>query len=279
MNMPLVDTHLHLWERSKFDYSWITSGSELDADFTPEVIAPAIEEAGVTSAVLVQVGDFLEDSMHMLSLAEHWPFIAGVVGWIPLDEPTPARALLDIYQLGGYLKGIRCLSHDYADVTWMVRESVQGGIRLLEPAGLTLDLVCVTERHLANAGEIARLHPELKIVIDHLAKPDIAHDEWEPWASQIRDVAECDNVYIKLSGLNTASRPGAWSASDWQPYVNHTLECFTPARMMLGSDWPVASVDGDYVGVWKAQLETIAHLSLDEQKLIEAETATSFYDL
>jgi L-fuconolactonase len=277
--MPLVDTHLHLWERSKFDYSWITSGSELDADFTPEAIAPEIAEAEVTSAVLVQVGDFVEDSMHMLSLAERWPLIAGVVGWIPLDEPDSARALLDLYQLGGYLKGIRCLSHDYADDMWMVRESVQGGIRLVESTGLTLDLVCVTESHLTNAVEIARLHPSLKIVIDHLAKPDIAHDGWEPWASQIRVVAGCDNVFIKLSGLNTASRPGEWSASDWQPYVDHALECFTPARIMLGSDWPVASVDGDYVGVWKAQLETIAHLSSDEQKLIVAETATRFYDL
>lgn len=279
MIRQMVDTHLHLWERSTFNYSWIDAGTTLDADFTAEQVEPQLRAAGVDSAVLVQVGDFEGDTWHMLELAERWPFISGVVGWVPLDDARRASELIDRYRQSSALKGVRCLSHDYADDTWMLQDAVQDGIDLLGPAGLTFDLVSTTSRHLANASVIARAHPDVRIVIDHLAKPGIAHDSWQPWADQIRDAAAHENVYIKLSGLNTVSPRGAWSGPVWQPYVDHALECFGAGRLMLGSDWPVATLDGDYVGVWRAQLDTLAHLSPSEQELILARTAEQFYSL
>ncbi|MCY7412323.1 MAG: amidohydrolase family protein, partial [Salinibacterium sp.] len=118
----------------------------------------------------------------------------------------------------------------------------------------------------------------LTIVLDHLAKPDIANKGWEPWASLVKEVAARPNVSVKLSGLNTASAPD-WTWQDWLPYVDHAIEHFGSARVMLGSDWPVSILAGDFGGVWLAQREVIAHLSVEQQDDILFRTAIRAYSL
>ncbi len=126
--------------------------------------------------------------------------------------------------------------------------------------------------------ELAGRHPELTIVLDHLAKPGIADKVWEPWASLLAEVAAHPNVSVKLSGLNTASAPD-WTWQDWLPYVDHAVEQFGSARVMVGSDWPVSTLAGDFVGVWLAQREVIAHLSQAQQNDILFGTAMRAYGL
>ncbi len=115
-------------------------------------------------------------------------------------------------------------------------------------------------------------------MLDHLAKPDIAGHGWEPWATQMTDVAAHSNVVVKLSGLSTSSA-GGWTYNDWQPYVDHVLTQFGSDRVMLGSDWPVSTLSGDFVGVWQAQREVIAGLPTDEQDDILFRTAERVYSL
>lgn len=274
-----VDSHLHLFETSSIEYSWIPKGSALDQDYTPQRVRDELMASGVTAAVLVQVGDNDDDTRHMLALAEQWTFIEGVVGWVSLDDPARAAAALEGHASNDWLKGIRCLSHDYADPDWMLQPAVGATIDLVGSAGLALDLVCITERHLRNAVRIAQEHPGVRVAINHLAKPNIAEAVWQPWADLMGEAARCDNAVTKLSGLNTVSRPAAWSALNWQPYVDHVLEHFGAARVMVGSDWPVSTLDGDYVSVWHAQRETLSALSRDEQASIFAGTADDVYSL
>jgi L-fuconolactonase len=132
--------------------------------------------------------------------------------------------------------------------------------------------------HLTVIGEVAGRHPELTIVIDHLAKPDIAGSGWEPWASLMAKAATHPNVSVKISGLNTASAPG-WTWQDWLPYVDHAVEHFGSERLMLGSDWPVSILAGDFQGVWRAQREVIAHLDTAQQDDILFRTAVRTYSL
>jgi L-fuconolactonase len=149
---------------------------------------------------------------------------------------------------------------------------------LLAPRGLTLDVVSVVPEHLVMLAELADRHPDLTLVLDHLAKPGIADKAWEPWASLVAEVAARPNTTVKLSGLNTASAPD-WTWQDWSPYVEHALAHFGPERMMLGSDWPVSILAGDFVGVWRAQRQVIAHLSEPEQDDVLFRTAARVYRL
>ena len=275
----MIDTHQHLWKPSERRYEWLdAAGLPLNADFGPEDVEADVVAAGITGTVLVQAADTYEDTLYMLSVAKAFLRVRGVVGWAPLDRVVETEAALDLYAASGLVRGIRVLNHNYADPRWLLRADVSESIRLLAPRSLTLDVVSVTPEHLAMVTELAARHPELTIILDHLAKPDIASGGWEPWASLLGEAAAHSNVSVKISGLNTASAP-TWVWTDWQPYVDHAVDKFGADRVMLGSDWPVATLAGDFQGVWTAQREVIGHFSHEEQDDIFFRSATRAYSL
>lgn len=275
----MIDTHQHLWKPSERRYEWLDAvGAPLNADFGPEDVEADVAAAGITTTVLVQAADTYDDTFYMLSVASRVPIVRGVVAWTPLDRVAEAEAALDLYAASPVVRGIRVLNHTYTDPRWLLRDDVTNGIALLAPRGLSLDVVSVVPEHLTIIAELAGRHPELTIVIDHLAKPDIASRSWEPWASLLADAATRPNVNIKISGLNTVSATD-WTWSDWRPYVDQAVEHFGSNRMMLGSDWPVSTLAGDFAGVWLAQREVIAHLSHEQQDDILYRTALRAYAL
>lgn len=275
----VVDTHQHLWKPSERRYEWLESaGAPLDRDFGPEDVAADVAVSGITATVLVQATDTYEDSFYMLSVAQRVPVIRGVVAWAPLDRVEEAEAALDLYAKTPAVRGIRVLNHTYSDPRWLLRDDVSEGIALLPPRGFPLDVVVTNDEHMAMSLELAARHPELTIIIDHLAKPDIAGQSWEPWASLIARAATHPNVNIKLSGLNTVSSTN-WTWEDWLPYVDHVVAHFGSHRIMLGSDWPVSTLAGDFRGVWQAQRQVIAHLTPAEQDDIYYRAAQRTYGL
>ena len=281
----LIDTHQHLWVMSERAYSWISPAyGPLYDDFTPEKLAPQIIEAGVTGTVLVQAADTYEDTFYMLDVAEYYPVVKGVVGWVPFDRPNEARAALDLFVKNPYFKGVRNLTHDYgtpkyeSDDKWILRENVQETLALVEKAGLSFDYVAVNSAHISNVPILAANFPKMKIVIDHFAKPDIKGKVMQPWADLMAEAASLPNVYAKLSGLNTASDAG-WTYKDWQPYVDHMVKSFGAPRIMMGGDWPVITLMNNYVDVWHAQVAAVAKYSADDQEWIKSKTAIKVYGL
>jgi L-fuconolactonase len=275
----MIDTHQHLWKMSERAYDWITPEyGPLHADFGPEDVAGDVAAAGVTATVLVQAADTYEDTFYMLSVAESVPTVVGVVGWAPLDRTAEAAAALDLYARSPWVKGIRVLNHTYEDPRWLLREDVTDSLALLAPRGLAFDFVSVLDAHLEALSDLAARHPDLTVVLDHMAKPPIAAKGWEPWASLVASAAAQPNVVVKLSGLNTASAEG-WTSADWLPYVDHVVSAFGSDRVMLGSDWPVSILAGDFVGVWRAQREVISHLPAAQQDDILFRTARRVYSL
>lgn len=274
----MIDAHQHLWMPSERRYDWLAGVGALAADFGPHLVEADIVAAGITGTVLVQAADSYEDTFYLLSVAAHYPRVRGIVAWLPLDRTAEATAALELYARTPLIRGIRVLNHGYSDPRWLLRDDVTDTIRLLSPLGLALDVVSVSEEHLGMVGELAGRHPQLTIVLDHLAKPDIAAGALEPWATLLARVAEHPNVVAKISGLNTVSAPG-WTAGHWQPFVDHALDCFGSNRLMLGSDWPVSTLQGDFGGVWTALRAVIDDLPDDEQEDILFRTATRAYGL
>jgi L-fuconolactonase len=282
----LIDTHQHLWVPSERAYSWITPEfGPLFDDFTPERLAPQIVEAGVTATVLIQAADTYEDTFYMLDVAAHYPVVKGVVGWVPFDRTNEARAALDVFTKNPNFKGVRNLTHDYgnekygSDDRWILRPEVLKTLALVEQTGLSLDYVAMNSEHIKTIPVLAEKFPKMKIVIDHFAKPDIKNKVMEPWATLMAEAAKFPNVYAKLSGLNTASDMANWTYKDWQPYVDHIVDVYGADRVMLGGDWPVCILAGDYVGVWKAQVDVISKFSPEEQEWMRSKTAKKFYNL
>ena len=221
----------------------------------------------------------------MLDVATHSDFIQGVVGWIPFDRPNEARAALEIFKGNPYFKGVRNLTHDYSnpkyesDEQWITRPVVLETLAMVEKSGLSLDYVSIKPEHTKNVVVLAKKFPNLKIVVDHFAKPPIADKGMEPWASSMAEIAAFPNVYAKLSGLNTASDLANWKVADWQPYVDFMVKTYGAERVMMGGDWPVIVLGNNYAEIWQAQVEVISKFTDSEQSWMRHETAKDFYRL
>jgi L-fuconolactonase len=248
-----VDAHQHVWDPARAVYPWMTPALDrLRRPFDHADVVAEQAEVGVGATVLVQAADNLEDTANMLRVARAHPQVAGVVAWVPLDDPAAAARLLDgWHQTGEPVVGVRHLVHREADPDWLLRPQVQDGLAVLAERGLTFDVCAETAPLLRHVPTLAARHPALSLVVNHLGKPPIRERGWQPWADLLTAAAEAPNVTAKVSGLNTAADPEQWSSADFRPYVDHALEAFGPYRLMYGGDWPFALLAADsYTQIW-----------------------------
>ena len=281
----IIDAHQHLWVLSERKYSWITADlSELNDDFVPEDYLEVSQKCKIDGTVLVQSADTYEDTFYMLDIANKYNFVKGVVGWIPFDRVNEANSAIEALISHPKIKGFRNLTHDYSnrkyesDDAWILRENVLETLNLICERHLTLDYVAVNENHLKNIIKVAQELPNLKIVIDHLGKPNIASGEIKSWQAIIDRASELPNLYLKLSGLNTASRRD-WEVSDWKPYFDAAYKSFGADRLIMGGDWPVIELYDNFEKVWNAQLMLIDSLAESEIQKILGGNAIKFYEL
>jgi L-fuconolactonase len=101
----------------------------------------------------------------------------------------------------------------------------------------------------------------------------------EPWKEQMFELAKRENVTCKLSGMATEANWKEWAYEDLRPYMEVALDAFGPARLMFGSDWPVARLAVDYEPWDKLCREFISSLSQDECEAIEGGNAVRAYRL
>ncbi|KRE45731.1 amidohydrolase family protein [Paenibacillus sp. Soil724D2] len=275
-----IDAHQHFWNLDKVAYPWLVPAyGPLYRTIEAPELEPLINDAGIDKTVLVQAMDSYEDTDYMLETAAKYDWVAGVVGWVPLNKPDEAAKKLELYTKNPVYKGVRHLIHEEQDPDWVVKDNVIEGLKVLASFGMTFDVVAVLPRHLEHVPTLAEKVPNLKIVIDHLAKPPIKDGQMEPWASQMKKAASYPNVYAKLSGLNTAADWENWSAADIKPYIDYAFEIFGAERLMFGSDWPVANLAGDYTKVWKETNKALEVRSKSEIDAVLGHTAASFYRL
>lgn len=273
-----VDAHHHVWSLARGDYGWLTPAlAPIYRDYTLADMSPLAAAAGIGTVVLVQAAPTIAETRFLLDVAgESGGFVAGVVGWVDLAAPDAADALRDL-ATNPLLKSVRPMLQDIADPGWILRADVQPVLAALPSLGLRFDALVKPPQLPALLTMLDR-HPDLAVVIDHGAKPEIAARRFDPWQALIRAAAAHSNVHCKLSGLATEAGPD-WSVDDLRSYVDHLLECFGPGRLMWGSDWPVVERGGGYRCWRAATTELLASLPLRDRDAILGTTARRFYDL
>ncbi|GGG00200.1 amidohydrolase family protein [Paenibacillus abyssi] len=275
-----IDSHQHFWNFDWLNYSWPTKNEEaIFRNIEANELEPLLKKAGIDKTVIVQADDSYADTVYMLETASKKEWVAGVVGWVPLDKPGEANAKLEEFSKNPYFKGVRHLIHMYDDPDWIVKDVVIEGLQVLASYDLTFDLVAIFPNHINHVSTLVERVPNLKIVVDHLAKPPIKDKIFDPWAERMRIAASYTNVYAKISGLNTTADPENWTAADFQPYIEEAIRCFGADRLMFGSDWPVANLAGDYLKVWTETNKALEGRSTEEINAILGETAIKFYKL
>jgi L-fuconolactonase len=277
----IVDAHHHFWDPASADYPWLTDDlAIIRRPFAPHDLEPDLEAAEVDATLLVQTRSSLDETHGFLQLAEATPFIRGVIGWVDLAAPTVGDTIAAIRSSpgGDHLVGIRHQVHDEPDPEWLLRDEVIDGIRAVGAAGLAYDLL-IRPRELPAALRVARRLPEVRFVIDHLAKPPIASGGGQAWRDGMAAFAELEHVSCKVSGLVTEASWSSWSTSDVQPYVDHAMQVFGPARLMFGSDWPVCLLAATYAQVVDLARTTLGSLTPSERAAVFGANAVRIYRL
>jgi L-fuconolactonase len=277
----IVDTHHHFWDPARADYPFLTDDlAAIRRSFGPADLAPLLGAAGIDATILVQTRSSLEESKEFLATAAATPFIRGVVGWVDLRDPAVGETIAQLRAGpgGDRLVGIRHQVQDEEDPDWLVRNDIRRGIEEVGRAGLVYDLL-VRSREMPAAREVVAAMPDVRFVVDHLAKPPIREGARQPWADLVSGLGGLPNTWWKVSGLVTEADWRDWRPADLQPYVEHVLAVVGPERLMFGSDWPVCLLAATYDEVVAAAREAFGGLSEAERAAVFGGTAVDVYGL
>ena len=279
MTIPIIDCHQHLWDLSKVEYAWLVPAyGPLYRTYLATELEPQMAEAGVSATILVQSANSYADTVYMLDQADVYPWMIGVVGWTDLLAPADTAKAIERFSKNRYFRGVRHLIHEEPDPHWLLQPVVWESLQLLADAGYTFDVVATKHEHLECLPAIGEHVPNLRMVIDHLAQPPFQAGEPGQWGEDMRIAAENPNIYVKISGLGTASGDWAsWTADSVRKLVHWTIDLFGAERCMLGGDWPVSVLAGGYVKAFTVYKQLLAERSPAEQEQISYKTAQAFY--
>lgn len=274
-----IDSHVHLWDAAHTPQPWMTSEhAAIARPFGPADIAPLLARNNLDAVIVVQGACLDTDTDYLFAEADDNDWIAAVTAWVCLDQPERTAARLDALQARPKFRGVRHLTHNEPD-HWLVREATLECLTMLEERDLILEVPVVFPRHFDDVVALAQRFPRLRIVIDHLGKPPIGSTDMARWAIALGAAAGHPNVFAKVSGLNTALSQADWSIADLQPCVDVALDCFGPERLMCGSDWPVALLNGDYDRVWRLTSAALTAAAPDSSAQLLGGNAQRIYRL
>jgi L-fuconolactonase len=273
-----IDAHHHFWAPERGDYAWMPPDDPvLSRRYVPADLSPLLAENGIDATVLVQAAPSVEETEYLLGLADATDWVAGVVGWIDFEDRTHLRHL-ERFSRHPKFVGVRPMIQDIPDVDWMLREDIQWAYRAVIELDLTFDALGFP-RHLENFHRLLAAHPDMRVVIDHCLKPQVADypEGFAEWRDGMRRLADT-SAACKLSGLVTEAAEG-WSADDLRPYVDVVVGAFGADRVLWGSDWPVCRLRAEYTDWFATADELTRTLTDDERADIFGGTAARVYRL
>jgi L-fuconolactonase len=231
-----IDGHQHFWSvgDGRYDYPRATDGV-LYRDFGPEDLAASLARGRIDQTIVVQAVEAEWETRHLLSISSSTDWIAGVVGWCDLGQQT-ARGVLDGYLNAGPLVAVRPMLQKHDDASWLLSGNASSTLDWLAGKGLVFEAL-VDVRHLEVVASLAGRHPDLSIVVDHMAKPWRHPDKMSEWSTGMRQVSKHANSHVKVSGYPFAV------AGDDEGYADlcrSLLDWFGTDRLIWGSDWPVS---------------------------------------
>jgi L-fuconolactonase len=276
-----IDAHQHFWRYSAQDYPWIDAEMQvLQRDWLPPDLRPLLEQQRLDGCVAVQARASEAETDFLLGLATQHPWIAGVVGWVDLRADN-LEHLLERWHDTPELVGFRHSLQDDPDIAAMLSdERFRRGIRLLQRKHLTYDL-------LVCAHQLDALHTfcadcdDHWLILDHLGKPAIRHNDHSSWRRSVQPLAAMPHVLCKVSGLVTEAvdPAGSFDIDRVRRYLDAALELFGAHRLMFGSDWPVCLLAAPYGRVAALIDNWAAEMSLDERAALWGGTAWQTYAL
>ena len=279
---PIVDTHVHLWDPDQLRYPWLTEVPALNGPYLLKDYTEAYADLDIESIVFVQCDthpdDGLKETAWVTELAATVePRIQGIVAWAPLEEGERVARFVEKLAKNPLVKGVRRLIQS-ENVDFCIQPDFVAGVRTLAGYGLNFD-ICIFHPQLANAIRLVEQCQDVQFILDHIGKPDIKNQRFDPWKQEIQTLAAFPNVHCKISGLVTEANLDSWTPADLQPYIEHVITCFGFDRIIYGSDWPVSTQASDYPRWVRTLRGAVSNISDVEVRKLFRDNAIEFYRL
>jgi predicted TIM-barrel fold metal-dependent hydrolase len=266
--IPIIDTHQHLWDLTKFRLPWLAGAPSLNRSFMMSDYLKATEGLNVIKSIYMEVdvepSQQLDEFQHVVEICKRGgsPMVAAVVSGRPATDAFPAY--LAKIKASPYVKGMRQVLHRPDTPTdFYLSEPFKRGIRRLGEAGLSFDL-CVRSTELAQAAKLVDACPDTSFILDHCGNASVRAQDLTQWKTDLARLAERRNAVCKVSGVVASAAPDPWTPDDLAPIVKHVLESFGPDRVVFGGDWPVCTLAATY-RQWVEALKTIVHDRTDAE--------------
>lgn len=286
--LPIVDTHQHLWDLTKFELPW-TKGADvspLARSFVSADYLKAIEGSNVVKSVYMEVdvtpSQQSQEADYVIDICEkgETPMVAAVISGRP--NSAEFKDYITKYAKSKYIKGVRQVLHaDSTPAKYCLDPNFVNGVKLLGDLGLSFDL-CMRSGELLDGVKLVDQCPKTRFIVDHCGNFSVqaTNDaDRAKWKKGMLEFAERPNVVCKISGLIASAKPGAWKPQDLAPNMNFSMETFGPDRIMFGGDWPVCTLVAQY-GEWVKALKTITEAMPEgNRRKLFHDNAVKFYGL
>ena len=282
-SIPIVDTHMHLWDPEYLSYAWLEEVQVLNRPFLLADYQRAMDSHQVAKMVFVQCeadqDQYVQEAEWVAALAKEDPRIAAIVPWAPLEQGDAVRDALAALADNPLIKGIRRIIQFEDDPGFCLQVNFVRGVQLLDVFDFHFEICIKGDKQFAAALELVRRCPDVRFILDHIGKPNIGQSEIEPWRKQIGELARMDNTWCKMSGLVVEADMKHWTLAGLQPYIDIAWENFGPDRVMFGGDWPVVTQAAKLHEWISVLLTAMSSHSEEERRKLFHDNATSFYRL
>ena len=228
--MLIVDAQVHIWSSGK-----PTNATHRQVPaFTKDDLLKEMDEAGVDAALIHPPSSWDPNSNELaVEAARQHPDRLAILGNFPLDRPE-SRSLIDTWKSRPGMLGLRFTFLQPHQKTW----PTDGTMDWFWPAAERADIpvALLAGGFLPKVGEVASLHPRLKLIIDHLGRPSGTKDD-AAWASlpEMLALAKHPNVAIKATGAPSYSSE-AYPYRNIHGHLRRIYDAFGPERMFWGTD-------------------------------------------
>ena len=282
-NIPVVDTHLHVWDPANLDYPWLPDEPKINKPHLLSDYRQVTEGIPIERMVFVQCecdfAQFLQETDWVTQQAQEDARLQGIVSWAPLERGEDAREALQQLAANKLVKGIRRIIQFESDDQFCLQPDFIRGVQLLADFDLHFEICSKGDKQSANSLELVRRCPDTKFILDHIGKPSIQEKRMQPWDSFIRDLAALPNTWCKVSGLVNEADLENWTPDDLEPYLDHVFHCFGWHRVMFGGDWPVCTLASTYRRWFDTLTQFVSRFSEDDQRRLFHDNAIEFYRL
>ena len=291
----IIDTHQHLWDRTRLSPPWLASAPEvLRNNYGSHEYAQATRGLNI-KAIYMEVDvapqDHVREADEIIAVcrARNTATMAATIGGRPAS--LEFENYIKKYAGNGIVKGLRQVLHGKpTPAGFCLKKEFVRGVQALGKYDLNFELT-MRPKELGDAAKLIGLCPETRFVLDHCGNgdpkafnPRLAPEREracgaDEWKRGIDAIAALPGVMCKISGIVAALPPGSWQTEDLAPVVNHCLDAFGPDRVFFGGDWPVCLLGSPLHGWVDALKQIVSSRSAGDQRKLWSENAAKFYRL